>query len=379
MEQTPEANINSTVLKKWLSLNDGELIIVGGPCSAETEEQVLQTAKLLATETKVKILRAGIWKPRTRPNSFEGVGEKALEWLVKAGKATSLKTATEVANAEHVEACLKAGIDILWIGARSTVNPFTVQEIADAVRGTDIPVFIKNPVNPDLQLWIGAIERIAKAGIDKIAAVHRGFSWFDKTIYRNDPKWEFAIELKRYFPELAILCDPSHISGKRELVQQVSQKAIDLSMDGLMVEVHPNPDAALSDASQQITPAFFIDMLNNLVVRKTDCDDLEFTNQLLQLRKEIDGIDQELIQKLAARMQVIQKIGEYKFNNNVTVFQLKRWEEILTTRLRHGDLLGLNPVFIKEILDTMHKESISLQRRIMQNKKVEAEISKNKI
>jgi chorismate mutase len=368
MNLTTDINISSALLKNWLSLNSDDLIVFGGPCSAETEEQVMQTAQILAKEPKIKVLRAGIWKPRTRPNAFEGNGEKALDWLVKAGKANGLKTATEVANSEHVEACLKAGIDILWIGARSTVNPFTVQEIADAIKGTNIPVLIKNPVNPDLQLWIGAIERIAKAGIDKIAAVHRGFSWFDKTIYRNDPKWEFAIELKRHFPDLAILCDPSHISGKREWVEQVSQKAIDLNMDGLMVEVHPNPDIALSDAAQQITPASFIKLLNHLIMRKADCADAEFTNQLQQLRNEIDAIDEVIIQKLAERIQIIEKIGEYKFNNNVTILQLKRWEEILTTRLQHGNELGLNPAFIKEILDAFHKESIAVQTEIMHKK-----------
>jgi chorismate mutase len=357
--------INSSALKKWLSIKNDELIVIGGPCSAETEQQVLQTALEIAKEPKIKVLRAGIWKPRTRPNSFEGIGEKALDWLVQAGKITGLKTATEVANAQHTEACLKAGIDILWIGARSTVNPFTVQEIADAIKGTGIPVLIKNPVNPDLQLWIGAIERIAKSGSDKIAAVHRGFSWFDKTIYRNDPKWEFAIELKRNFPDLAIICDPSHISGKREFIAQVAQKAINLNMDGLMVEVHPTPNEALSDAAQQITPKDFIEILNNLILRTTHCADEEFISQLQQLRNEIDAIDEDIIQKLAARMQIVEKIGLYKFNNNVTILQLKRWEEIIATRLKYGKLTGLSTDFIKEILDAIHKESITIQTEVM--------------
>jgi chorismate mutase len=313
-----------TPLKDWLPQVKKPLII-SGPCSAETEKQVIATAIELAKTNRVNVLRAGIWKPRTRPNTFEGVGEKGLAWLKKAGVETGLPVATEVANAQHVDACLKNGIDILWIGARTTVNPFSVQEIADAVKGVDIPVFVKNPINPDLQLWMGALERINNAGITKIAAIHRGFSSFEKTPFRNAPKWEIAIELKTICPELDIICDPSHIAGNRALLPFIAQKALDLDMNGLMIESHIHPQTALSDASQQITPDALFQMLNELTIRESTSINKEFKSQLESLRTMIDELDEEIIQKMASRMKIAEKIGEYKKENNVTILQVKRW------------------------------------------------------
>jgi chorismate mutase len=353
-----------TPLKDWLPQVKKPLII-SGPCSAETEKQVIATAIELAKTNRVNVLRAGIWKPRTRPNTFEGVGEKGLAWLKKAGVETGLPVATEVANAQHVDACLKNGIDILWIGARTTVNPFSVQEIADAVKGVDIPVFVKNPINPDLQLWMGALERINNAGITKIAAIHRGFSSFEKTPFRNAPKWEIAIELKTICPELDIICDPSHIAGNRALLPFIAQKALDLDMNGLMIESHIHPQTALSDASQQITPDALFQMLNELTIRESTSINKEFKSQLESLRTMIDELDEEIIQKMASRMKIAEKIGEYKKENNVTILQVKRWEEIINKRLALAEALGLNDDFTKKLLQLIHKESIRTQTNVM--------------
>lgn len=351
----------------WLNTG-GKPVIISGPCSAETEEQTLATAQQLAATGKVHVLRAGIWKPRTRPGQYEGAGEPALAWLTKAGKLTSLPTATEVANAHHVEACLKAGIDILWIGARTTVNPFSVQEIADALNGVDIPVMVKNPVNPDLELWIGAIERLNKAGIKKMAAIHRGFSATDKGAFRNAPMWEMPIELKTRIPELDIICDPSHITGNRDLIALVSQKALDLNMAGLMIESHITPDQAWSDAKQQITPAVLGKLVSELIVREAVAENPEFKNELAALRDKIDRLDEEILTKLAARMKISEVLGQYKRDNNVTVLQVKRWEEIVASRMAIGKALGLSEEFTRELLKLIHIESIQIQTEVMNRK-----------
>jgi chorismate mutase len=340
-------------------------IIISGPCSVESEDQVFKTAQEISEIGKVTILRGGIWKPRTRPNSFEGVGEVGLKWLKDAGNNIGLPVATEVANAEHVEACLKHGIDLLWIGARTTVNPFSIQEIADALKGVDIPVLIKNPITPDINLWIGALERINAAGIDKLAAIHRGFSSFDKSSYRNTPMWEIPIELKLLCPDLPMLCDPSHIAGDKDLISYVSQKALDMNMDGLMLESHMNPLLAKSDAEQQLTPVELKNLLNHLIVRVKETDDKDFTNKLEQLRVVIDDLDEELINKFASRMSIIEKIGEYKSVNNVTILQLERWDKILKNRSFLAEKVGLSDVFIRKMLELVHQESIRIQTKVM--------------
>ncbi len=340
-------------------------VIISGPCSAETEEQTVATAKQLAATGKVHALRAGIWKPRTRPGQYEGAGEEGLKWLAQAKKETGLPITTEVANAAHVDAALKAGVDILWVGARTTVNPFSVQEIADSLKGVDVPVMVKNPVNPDLELWIGALERLNKAGITKLVAIHRGFSSFEKGPFRNAPMWDMSIELKTRIPELDIICDPSHIAGTRDLISLISQKALDLDMAGLMIESHINPDAAWSDAKQQVTPAVLAKIVDSLVVRTVSSDNKIFKDTLSVLREQIDQLDDEIMQKLSARMKISEKIGQYKKENNVTILQVNRWEEIIATRIALGKAMGLDPEFTSELLKLIHHESIQIQTRVM--------------
>jgi len=340
-------------------------IIISGPCSAETEEQMIATAKQLAATGKVHALRAGIWKPRTRPGQYEGSGAEGLKWLVQAKKETGLPVTTEVANAAHVDACLKAGVDILWVGARTTVNPFSVQEIADALKGVDIPVMVKNPINPDLELWIGALERLNKAGLTKLAAIHRGFSSFEKGPFRNAPMWDIAIELKTRIPELDILCDPSHIAGNRELISFICQKALDLDMVGLMVESHIDPDAAWSDAKQQVTPSSLSKIIQGLVVRTVSSDNKTFKDTLSILREQIDQLDDEIMSKMAARMKISEKIGQYKKENGVTILQVSRWEEIIDTRITLGKAMGLNSNFTNDLLKLIHQESIQIQTKVM--------------
>lgn len=355
-------------LNQWIDISVKPLVIAG-PCSAETEEQVYATAQGIAQYPQVKIMRAGIWKPRTRPGMFEGVGNIGLEWLAGAAKQNNLLSACEVATAKHVEEALKAGIDILWIGARTTVNPFSVQEIADALKGANVGVMVKNPVAPDLQLWVGAVERVVNAGINKVMAIHRGFQTIAKTRYRNNPLWEIPIELKAQLPGLPVICDPSHITGKSELIADVAQKAVDMDMDGLMIETHPNPKAALSDARQQITPDELGAILSQLVVKHAHSADEDFQSRLDELRSIIDGIDAELLKVLARRMAIVEKIGEYKHENHVTVLQIKRWKEILRTRTDLAHSLNLDEDFVKAILNLIHKESIHLQTELM--KKIE--------
>lgn len=350
--------------------------IISGPCSAESAEQMLETAVGICSTSKVDVIRAGIWKPRTRPNSFEGKGKEALRWLKAAGEAVGKPVATEVANAHHVEVCLEAGIDMLWVGARTTVNPFSVQEIADALRGADVPVFVKNPVNPDLELWVGALERINQAGIKKLAAIHRGFSSFSKTHFRNSPMWEIPIELKTIFPHLPLFCDPSHIAGSRALLGSVAQKALDLAMTGLMIEAHIEPEKALSDADQQVSVDGLHELLAGLNLRSTSTTNPEFANKLEELRSIIDEIDEDLLRKIGHRMSIAEKIGEYKKENNVTILQLKRWEYILENRMALALPLDLSPEFTKELLQAIHKESIRKQTEIMNREVVPGKIAK---
>jgi chorismate mutase len=354
-------------LNSWITKNNDPLIIAG-PCGAETEEQVLQTAAELSKIDSIKLFRAGIWKPRTRPNAFEGVGEKGLVWLSEVQKQFNLKTAVEVANAQHTELALKHGVDVLWIGARTTGNPFSVQEIADVVKGIDIPVFIKNPIHADLQLWLGAFERFSNAGITKLAAIHRGFHYSGKTKYRNKPMWEIAIELKTILSNLPIICDPSHISGNRELIPHVAQKALDLGMNGLMIESHINPTVALSDAQQQLTPNDLRTVLESLIHRQSESNNPECNNRLVQFRKMIDEVDDELINVLKKRMSIIEQIGEYKRENGLTIFQLERWQEILKSRSEWGEKLGISAAHTEKICQLLHEESIRIQTELMNKK-----------
>jgi chorismate mutase len=345
-------------------LNKKRPIIISGPCSAESEEQVLATCEGIAKTGKVDVLRAGIWKPRTRPNSFEGVGTQGLQWLKKAKEKTGLPVSVEVANFNHVFEALKHGIDILWIGARTTVNPFSVQEIADALKGTDAIVFVKNPINADIELWTGALERLNQAGITKLGMIHRGFAQHN-SIYRNEPKWQLAVEMKRRFPEIPMICDPSHICGTRELLQSVSQQALDMDYDGLMIEAHINPDVALSDKNQQVTPDALNELLDSLVVRRAFVPDEELSNKLDRLRRQIDMIDDDLIKLLGERMRVAEAIGEVKKEKGVTILQTNRWEEIIAKATANGERHGLSSRFMVRYLNAIHQESIEHQNDVM--------------
>jgi chorismate mutase len=340
-------------------------LIISGPCSAETEEQVIETATRLKQTGKVDVLRAGIWKPRTRPGSFEGVGTKGLNWLTQAKKITGLPVAVEVATGKQVEDALHFDIDVLWIGARTTVNPFSVQEVADALRGANVPVLIKNPINPDLELWIGAVERVAKAGIKNIGLIHRGFSSYGNTEYRNAPMWHLAIEMKRRNPKMMIINDPSHISGNRTLLQSVAQKAIDLDYDGIMIESHIDPDKAWSDAKQQVTPERLAEILDGIKWRHETTNEKEFVVALEKLREQINHIDDELMQLLGQRMKIADKIGQYKKENDITILQTNRWNELLERAFQKGDALGLSKEFITKYYDAVHMESINHQTNIM--------------
>lgn len=342
-------------------------LVIAGPCSAETEEQVLQTAREIAATKRVHIFRAGIWKPRTRPGQFEGAGSIGLEWLKKVKAETGLTTAVEVANVKHVQGALNSGIDFLWIGARTTVNPFSVQDIADALKGVDIPVLIKNPVNADLDLWIGAIERIQKTGITKIGAIHRGFSSSDRSKYRNKPVWELPIELKRRMPELPLLCDPSHICGTTELLFDVAQTAIDLDYQGLMIETHCNPLSALSDAGQQVDPKGLEKLLEKIVIRKSSIEDKNFIRTLEDIRDKIDKLDNDLIRLLGSRMEMARAIGQNKKSSGVTIFQNSRWNEIVQDRTKQGMEKQLTPEFMMKLFEIIHQESIHHQKTVMEN------------
>lgn len=339
-------------------------VIIAGPCSAESEQQVFETAKALKA-VGVEVLRAGIWKPRTRPNCFEGVGAVGLKWMQRVQRELDMKVSTEVANVKHVYEALKAGVDMLWIGARTSANPFAMQEIADALKGTDIPVLVKNPVNPDVELWIGALERLNMAGLKKIGIIHRGFSVYGKSKYRNVPQWQLPIEIKRRFPEMFIICDPSHISGKREYLQEVAQQAMDLGFNGLIVESHICPEIALSDAAQQVTPQGLSEILQKLVIREVDSENLEYKENIDELRARIDVIDNELLELLANRMKISDEIGRYKKQNNITILQPGRWDTILEKVFGKGNEKGLDNEFLEKIFKAIHQASIDRQTKIM--------------
>lgn len=338
--------------------------LIAGPCSVESEDQVMAVAKSISENHKPALLRGGIWKPRTRPDSFEGVGTIGLPWLVNAGKEVGIPVTTEVANSKHVEAALKAGVDVLWIGARTTVNPFAVQEIADAIQGTEITVMVKNPINPDLMLWVGAFERFQKAGVNDLVAIHRGFSVYKHPKYRNVPNWEIPIALMEEMPEVPLICDPSHISGRRDGLLNVAQKAMDLNFAGLMIETHKNPDKAWSDAQQQITPEQLRLLMSQLILRKASIQEegLDFIE--LQ-RKKIAEIDDQLFELMKQRMQIAREVGDYKRENNITILQTEHWKKVIEQRLAKAEELELSIDFLRSVLDAIHQESIRHQTKVM--------------
>ena len=359
--QTAVLDMKTLMQDKWKK----RPLIISGPCSAESEEQMLQTATGLANTGMVDVLRAGIWKPRTKPGMFEGNGIVALPWLAKAKKITGIPVTVEVATAKHVEDAMQFDVDMLWIGARTTVNPFSVQEVADALRGIDIPVLIKNPINPDLELWSGGIERLQKAGMNQVGMIHRGFSSYGNTEYRNAPMWHLPIEMKRRFPGMPLICDPSHICGNRTMLQSISQKSIDLDFDGLMLESHIDPDNAWSDAKQQVTPEKLLELLNGLVWRHESTTAQEFITALTTLREQINQVDDELLTLLGQRMKLSDKIGQYKKDNDITILQTNRWNEILERAFQKGEALGLTKEFIVKYFDAVHLESIHHQNKVM--------------
>ncbi|TVP51161.1 MAG: 3-deoxy-7-phosphoheptulonate synthase [Mongoliibacter sp.] len=351
-------------IDKW-GIGAASPLYIAGPCSVETPDQLEATVKDLA-ERGFKIIRGGVWKPRTRPNSFEGVGEIALPWIEEVKQRHHVRFAIEVASPYHVEKALKHGIDLLWVGARTTVNPFAVQEIADSLQGVDIPVLVKNPVNPDLALWIGALERINQAGVQKLGGIHRGFSNFNDQVYRNSPAWQIPLELKTRYPNLPILNDPSHICGRRDLLASVAQMAMDLNFDGLIIESHNDPDQAWSDAAQQITPLVLEKLIKGLQIRKVSTENPIFQSQLELIREQIDQVDNELLEILSRRMKLVEKAGEYKKLNNVAIFQMERWKKVFETRPEWGRSLHLNQEFVKELYKMVHTESIRKQEEIME-------------
>lgn len=357
--------LDLTEASKWgLFSNLKKPVVIAGPCSAESEQQLFETAKALK-ENGVEVLRAGIWKPRTRPNCFEGVGSDGLKWMQRVQHELGMKVSTEVANVKHVYEALKAGVDMLWIGARTTANPFAMQEIADALKGTDIPVLVKNPVNPDVELWIGALERLNLAGLKKIGVIHRGFSVYGKAKYRNVPQWQIPIEIKHRFPDMMMICDPSHISGKREYIQEIAQQAMDLGFDGLIVESHICPEIALSDAAQQVTPHSLNDILGKLTIREVDSENVEYKENIDELRARIDSIDNDLLDLLSRRMKVSDEIGKYKKQNNITILQPNRWDKILDKVFTKGQEKGLDNDFLEKIFKAIHQASIDRQTKIM--------------
>lgn len=359
-----QASLGAPVpIARW-SGAEGRPLLIAGPCSAESEEQIFDTARRLK-DLRVDYFRAGIWKARTRPETFEGIGDVALPWLATAGREFGMRTATEVATGEHVEAALRHGIDLLWIGARTTVNPFSVQGIADALRGVDVPVLVKNPTSPDLPLWTGALERIARAGVRAIGVIHRGFSAAANGKYRNAPMWELAIEFRRRQPDIPMITDPSHITGRRDLIQGVAQHAMDLGLDGLMIEAHPNPDHAWSDAAQQITPERLGEILHQLKVRRETSTDAGFQAALATLRERIDHLDHELLDLLARRMRVVDEIASWKRQNNVATLQVSRWSALLEERLGYASALGLPPEYAQALYEVIHRESVRRQSELM--------------
>lgn len=355
--------------RQWLDdLHLNHPVVIAGPCSAETEEQVLKIAHSLK-DTDVSFFRAGIWKPRTRPGMFEGVGALGLKWLQRVKEETGLKTATEVANKDHVKLALEHDIDMLWIGARSTVSPFIIQEIADELKDTDKIILVKNPVNPDLPLWIGALERLQRAGIRNLGVIHRGFSTYEKTKYRNIPEWQLVIELQNKFPDLPLICDPSHITGKRDMIFDVSQTALDLNFDGLMIETHCTPDAAWSDAAQQITPERLIQIMRDLRIREASVSEEDYVSQLSNLRSRIDILDNKLLDLLKRRMEVADEIGMLKKVNNVAILQNQRWHEILGKMISEGEQRNLSEDLVIQVFKAIHQESINRQERVVKSEK----------
>ena len=359
--QTTEQQLTEALMDVWKK----RPLIISGPCSAETEDQLLATAQRLAATGKINMLRAGIWKPRTKPGMFEGVGAKGLPWLQKAKQITGLPTTVEVATARQVQDALTFDVDVLWIGARTTVNPFSVQEVADALRGVDVPVLIKNPVNPDMDLWSGAVERIARAGIKNIGLIHRGFSSYGNTEYRNAPMWHLAIDMKLKYPEMPFINDPSHICGRRDILLDTMQKAVDLDYDGFIIESHIDPDNAWSDAKQQVTPERLAEMLESIIWRKEDVISEAYHAALEKLRQQINQLDDELMQILGQRMKIAEQIGKYKKENNITILQTNRWNEIIERATAKGDKIGLSKEFITRYFDAVHMESINHQKKVL--------------
>jgi len=352
-------------LYDWGMFTEPRPSVVAGPCSAETEEQVMETARGLK-EMGINVYRAGIWKPRTHPGSFEGIGTEGLRWMQRARKEFGLKIATEVASERHVMECIKFGVDLVWIGARTTANPFLVQEIADALKDTDIPVLVKNPVNPDLELWIGALERLNRAGVKKLGVIHRGFSTFEKIKYRNDPQWQIAIELRSRYPELPFFVDPSHMGGSTEYIREISQRSLDLGFEGLMIESHCNPSCAMSDAKQQLTPDQLSDLLyNQIAVRDADSDSPQWKENIEQLRAKIDVIDENLLYVLASRMKVSRQIGQYKKDNNIAILQASRWDAVLAKVVEKGEDYNLSEKFLTAVFNAIHEASVEAQNEII--------------
>ena len=362
-----ENKLELTPLSQWGMFTEPRPCVIAGPCSAESEEQIMQTAKGL-NEFGIHVLRAGIWKPRTHPGSFEGIGVPGLKWMQKAKKEYGMKIATEVASEKHVFECLKHGVDLVWLGARTTANPFLVQEIADALRDTDIPVLVKNPVNADIDLWIGALERLNAVGITKLGVIHRGFSTFDKIKYRNEPGWQIAVELKSRYPQLPFFCDPSHMAGKREYIKEISQRSLDLGLEGLMIESHCNPSCALSDSAQQLTPLDLKEILFSLLVRDNDTDNLEYRENIDQLRAKIDVLDENLLYTLGSRMKICRQIGQYKKDNNIAILQTSRWDSLLAKAIEKGKEYGLSEKIVTEIFTAVHDSSVALQNEILSGK-----------
>ena len=363
-----------TPITHWnVGAEAGQPLVIAGPCSAETQEQLYDTVKAIK-EQGITLMRAGVWKPRTRPNTFEGNGQVALQWIQEIKAELDVQFSVEVANAMHVEEALHYGVDMLWIGARSTVSPFIVQEIADALRGCDVPVLVKNPINPDLALWMGALERLNQAGVTKLGAIHRGFSTYQQTRFRNVPMWQMPIELKRQLPDLPIICDPSHITGKREMIAEVSQVALDLNFDGLMIETHRDPEQAWSDARQQVTPSALKEILANLQIRKPSSEDIDFITRLEDLRTQIDHNDREMVELIASRMDLVAQIGVWKKKNNVAAFQIDRWNNVFETRKDWAKDAHLREKFIIELFNLLHVESIHKQTEVMDQIKSEDEM-----
>ena len=363
-----DKNLEIIPLYEWGMFTEPRPSVVAGPCSAESEEQVMETAKGLR-EMGINVFRAGIWKPRTHPGCFEGVGAEGLGWLQKVRDEYGLKISTEVASEKHVMECIRHGVDLVWLGARTTANPFLVQEIADALKDTDIPVLVKNPVNADLDLWIGALERLNRAGIKKLGVIHRGFSTFDKIKYRNDPQWQVAIELRSRYPELPFFVDPSHLGGSKDYIPEISQRSLDLGFEGLMIESHCNPSVALSDAKQQLTPAELRDLLyNQVVVRDKDSDAPQWKENIDQLRAKIDIIDENILYALGSRMNVSRQIGEYKKENNIAILQTSRWDKVLSKVVEKGKDYGLTEKFLKDVFTAIHEASVEVQNEIISKK-----------